>query len=323
MNIYLFGTDTFRSRQQLKKMINKFKVDRDPQGMNVVILDCMIATGPEIMEQLFAIPFLAEKRMVVLENLISATGKKDVQTSVHKRLEEKSIPDTTVVIFWEGKNKAKTDVAKKMHKLLTREKFAQEFLELKGVHLSQWIAYEVQNRGGKIARQAVQYIVQHVGSDMWQLHSLVDQLTSYTSAEIGVADVKLFLDETSDDSIFNLVDAIVAGQSKKVYHMIRQQYASGEDAMFILSMLIRQFRILLQMRDLYDRDDAMCSDMMAKQLGLHPFVVKKSLPFIKKYNSDALKKIFEKLREIDIKTKTGQGDQKMLLDLFVGTMTVC
>lgn len=322
MNIYLFGTDTFRSRQQLKKMVDKFKSDRDPQGMNVSTVDCVAAQGPEIIEQLMAIPFLAEKRLVVLENLLSATKKKEVQDNVYKKIQEKSIPDTTVVIFWEGKDKPKNKTTKEMHATLSKEKFAQEFQELKGAQLSQWVAHEVHARGGKISRHAIQYIIQHIGADMWQLSSLIDQLVSYTSDEIATKDVSLFLEETSDDNIFNLVDAIVAGQSKKVYHMIRQQYAIGEDAQFILSMLIRQFRILLQLRDLYERDDAMRSDVVAKQLGLHPFVVKKSLPFVKKYNSTILKKIFEKLREIDIKTKTGQGDQQMLLDVFVGAMTV-
>ncbi len=322
MNIYLYGTDTFRSRQQLKKMIEKFKADRDPQGLNVTSLDCQSATGPDVMGQLLAIPFLAEKRLVVLENLLSATGKKDVQTSVNERLEGENIPDTTVVIFWEGKNKPKTDVAKKMHKLLAKEKFAQEFSELAGIHLNQWVIGEVISRGGKVSRQAVQYIVKHVGSDMWRLHSLIDQLISYTDDEIGIKEVGLFLEETSDDNIFNLIDAIVAGQSKKVYHMIRQQYALGEDAQYIHSMLVRQFRILLQLRDLYERDDAMRSDEFAKKLNLHPFVVKKSFPFVKKYNGETLKKIFKKLRDIDIKTKTGQGGQQVLIDIFVGRQMI-
>ena len=104
--------------------------------------------------------------------------------------------------------------------------------------------------------------------------------------------------------------------------MIQEQYRIGEDAQFILSMILRQIKILLELRDLYDREDTMSSEILAKQLGLHPFVVKKSLPFIKKYNQDKLKNIYSKLLEVDIKTKTGQGDQSMLLDILVGKMTL-
>jgi DNA polymerase III delta subunit len=62
----------------------------------------------------------------------------------------------------------------------------------------------------------------------------------------------------------------------------------------------------------------MASDALAKTLGLHPFVVKKTLPLVRRYPLEKLKDIYEQLLQIDIKTKTGQGSQSELLDLFVG-----
>ena len=75
------------------------------------------------------------------------------------------------------------------------------------------------------------------------------------------------------------------------------------------------------MRDLFNRQENITSDTMAKMLDLHPFVVKKSLPFIKKYSLDKLKDIYNQLLEIDIKTKTGLADQSLLIDLFVGKLS--
>ena len=57
---------------------------------------------------------------------------------------------------------------------------------------------------------------------------------------------------------------------------------------------------------------------MAKKLELHPFVVKKSLPFVKRYSLAEFKAVYDELLMIDIQTKTGQGDQSLLLDIFVG-----
>jgi DNA polymerase-3 subunit delta len=151
----------------------------------------------------------------------------------------------------------------------------------------------------------------------------VDHLTPCPSpcqgeGEITLPDVQLFLDEKADDSIFNLVDAIVAGQAKKAYEMIQEQYRKGEDAGYVFAMLLRQFRILLEIRDLYEREDNLQSDALAKKLGLHPFVVKKSLPFVKRYTLQNLKDIYQKLLDIDVKTKTGLGDQSLMLDVFIG-----
>lgn len=323
MIIFLYGEDTFRSRRQLKKMIDKFKVERDPQGLNTITLDCNQENPSLILEQILATPFLAEKRMVVLENLLSATKKSDLQEQILGYLEAKKLSEENIYIFWEGEGKPKTNISKDLFSRLTQEKYVQPFEIYKGAKLSAWVNQEIQERGGKISRYALEYLVNNIDNDTWKLDSVIDQLVAYApDREIELKDAELFLDEKIDDNIFNLVDALIAGQTKKVYQMIQEQYRIGEDAQFILSMILRQVKILLELRDLYDREDNMPSDILAKKLGLHPFVVKKSLPFIKKYNQDKLKNIYEKLLEIDIKTKTGQGDQSMLLDILVGKMTL-
>lgn len=349
MILFLYGADTFRSREQLKKMIEKFKKDRDPEGLNAVSLDCQKEEAGKIWEQILATPFLAEKRMVVLENLLLSKDK-ELLAGIKEKIENKKLSDATVLVFWEGGDKAKGKEAENLFKCLVKEKYCSKFDLLTGAKLSAWIVQAMKERGGKIEPAAVQYLAQNVGGDMWRLNSLIDQLVAYviarrsqsddaaiqssngagsprpdvasglamTGREIDLADVQLFLDEKADDSIFNLVDAVVAGRSKEAYKMIREQYRLGEDAQYIFAMLLRQFRILLELRDMYDREDNLSSEQLAKKLSLHPFVVKKSLVFVKKYSLDKLKIIYQRLLDLDIKTKTGQGDQSLLLDVFVG-----
>ena len=335
MLIYLHGSDTFRSRQQLKAMVEKFKIDRDPQGFNVIVLD-IEKTKENVLQQILAVPFLAERRMVVLENLL-VSKEKDLQEEILARIIENRFPESNVIIFWEGTDKFKTKLGKELHDILSKEKFAQHFAEMSGSQLQKWIKEEVFGRGGHIDQEAVSYLTQHVGGDIWQLNSLLDQLVAYKSSsyqpeadpsgteegrEITLSDAKLFLDEKADDNIFNLVDTIVSGQKKQVFSMIEEQYREGKDTGYIFAMILRQFKILLQIRDLSDREDTLRSDEMAKKLGLHPFVVKKSLPMIKKYAMSDLQNIYHKLLDIDVQTKTGQGDQSMLLDFFIGSLSV-
>lgn len=311
-------------------MITKFKADRDPQGFNVAILDCSQETQEKILEQVMAMPFLAEKRLIILENLLSATKKGQLQEEILERVKDKKLPEENIYLFWEGDLKPKTNTAKELFKILSKEKYAQEFITLAGTKLSAWAEAEVKNRKGKISREALNYLTNNIGGDMWQLNNIIDQLIAFKATpetkksveqdEIKISDVQLFLNEKIDDNIFNLVDAITAGQTKKAYSMIREQYKKGEDSLYILAMLIRQFRILIELRDLFDREDNLASDALAKKLELHPFVVKKSLPFIKRYTLNELKNIYQKLLEIDIKTKTGVAKPDLLLDLFVGSI---
>jgi len=318
MILYIFGADTFRSRQYLKKTIEQFKKQRDPQGYNVVILDAKIEEMGKILSEMTAAPFLAEKRMIVLENTLSSADE-DMLSELAEWVKNKKIPESNVLVFWQGEVFGKSGSAKELAGLLAKEKYAQEFKSLETGELSAWVGKEVAVRGGKIGSHALVFLARHTGQDMWLLNSLLDQLLAYKKGEeISLADARLFLAEKEDDNIFSMVDAVVSGNKKTAFKLMDDQRKLGEDDTYLFSMILRQFRILIQLRDLFDREDKMTSDALAETLGLHPYAVKKSLPLVRRYPLQKLKNIYQRLLEIDIKTKTGQGDQSMLLDLFVG-----
>lgn len=317
MILYIYGEDTFRSRQYLKKTVEQFKKQRDPQGYNVVILDGKKEELSKVLGEITSAPFLAEKRMIVLENILSSTDK-ELLADLAERIKNNTFPESNIVVFWQGEVFGKSGAVKELVALLAKEKYAQEFKKMEVDELAGWINKEIITRGGKIGSQALGYLAKNASEDMWLLHSLVEQLLSYKKDEITLTDVQLFLVEKEDDNIFNMVDAVVGGNKKLAFKLLDDQRKLGEDDTYLFSMILRQFRILLQLRDLSDRADNMTSDALAKTLGLHPFVVKKTLPIVRRYPLAKLKDIYEQLLQIDIKTKTGQGSQSELLDLFVG-----
>jgi DNA polymerase-3 subunit delta len=318
MIIYIHGEDTFRSRQFLQKSIKEFKLKRDPQGYNTLIFDVAKEAPERILGEIATAPFLAEKRMIVLQNIL-CNSNKDFLASIIDIIENNKIPESVVVIVWQGEPVGKTSEAKKLLSLLSKEKFSYAFDLLKDNELANWISQEVSLRGGKIDKMASGNLSRLAGPDLWLVNSLIDQLVAYKKGEeIRSADVALFVDEKIDDNIFNMVDAIVGGNKKIAFKLMRDQRASGKDESYLFSMIMRQFKILLQMRDLWEREDSFTSDQIAKRISIHPYVAKKSLPLVKKFSMPELKKIYDELLDIDIKTKTGLADQSVLIDYFVG-----
>lgn len=326
MILFLYGQDTFRSRQQLHKMMDKFRADRDPSGMNVVRLNCDKADeAARVMSETLTIPFLAERRMVVVENLL-VCKQADVRKALEDRIEDAGLPESTVLLLWEGTDAFKTKDAKSLYSRLLKEKYTQVFDLLSGSALSRWILSEVAARGATIDRQAVAFLSAHVGADTWRLSTLFEQMIALVSIpngrEIGVSHVRLFVDETADDNIFNLVDAIVAKQPKLAFSLIQEQYRRGKESGYLYAMIVRQFRMMLELRDLFDREDTLTSDEMARHIGAHPFAVKKSLSSVRRYSMDELRSAYDRLLRIDAATKTSGGSQKVLLDVFVGTLCI-
>jgi len=317
MIIYIFGGDTFRSREFLRKSINEFKSKRDPQGYNTLIFDALSDEPAKITQDLLALPFLAEKRMIVVQNLLSAKNK-DFLEKIRELIKGSRIPDTNVAVFWQSEPVGKSGEAKKLEEILIKEKYVYEFGTMDAAELTKWITKEIKERGGKIDPRAATVLAVDAG-DVWLLNSIIDQLIAYKDGgEIGSADVRLFVEEKVDDNIFNMVDAIVSGNKKTAFMLINKQRRMGEDESYLFAMIMRQFKILLQMRDLWEREDGLTSDMMAKKLKLHPFVVKKSMPLVRKFTLADLLKVYDELLSIDVKTKTGLADQAALIDFFVG-----
>ncbi|OGH59867.1 MAG: DNA polymerase III subunit delta [Candidatus Magasanikbacteria bacterium RIFCSPHIGHO2_01_FULL_33_34] len=322
MYIFIYGKDNFRSQKFLSDNIDRFIKERDPQKLNTVILDCLNNNRVDFMGQILAQPFLAEKRMIVLKNLLISKNE-ELQMEIVKRLKENNLPENNIIIFWESIDTVKTKLGKELLDILKKGKFSSKFDELKGVDLASWIREEIKNRGGSVDNTAVEYLVKESKGDIWHLNSLINQLVSYCNdREINVSDVEIFLEERFDDNIFNLVDAIVGKREKEVYKMIQEQYRIGEDVQFMFAMILRQFRIIIELRDLFERQSKMNSDEIAKKLKLHPFVVKKTLPLTRHYNMEKLKCIYDDLLELDIQIKTSKGNNEMLLDLFVARVCV-
>ncbi|EKD43468.1 MAG: DNA polymerase III, delta subunit [uncultured bacterium] len=317
MIIYIYGEDTYRSRQYLGEQVDRFKQARDPQGYNVTFLDAQKVESGRITSEILSSPFLAEKRLIVVENILSISDKVFLQELI-ERIKSNKIPESNSVIFWQGEKMGKVKEVKDLHALLAKEKYAQEFSLLEGITLSNWINTEIKKRNGKISGTAVNYLAQNSAGDMWFLHSLLDQLVAYSGdKEIGVADVNLFLDEKIDDNVFNMVEAIVSGNKKQAYKLIEEQRRLGEDDFKLFGLIVWQFRTQLAMRSLFDAEDNIGSDAMAKQLGLHPFVVKKNMGLIKRNSLKKLEEIYSELLQMDLKAKTGQGDLGLMLDLLI------
>lgn len=320
MIIFLHGADTFRSREYLRGSIQKFKRERDPQGYNVVILDGVKSDAGRVIAEISSAPFLAERRLIVIEDVL-ASGDKEFLEELTRRVVEKRIPDSNIVIFWQGEKIGKIKEAKKLYELLQKEKFAQEFAPFDRPKTIAWIEKVIKDRSGTIDSSAREYLAANLGHDMWLLNSTLEQLLAYASGRaISMDDVWLFVEEHVDQNAFAMVEAVVSGNHKLALKLLASERRHGEEDQKIFGLLIWQFRTLLTIADLIDKKGEMPSDSIATELSLHPFVVKKNIAVVKKYPLAVLEKLYEKLLDIDVKVKTGVAPQPLLIDIFAASV---
>jgi len=118
-----------------------------------------------------------------------------------------------------------------------------------------------------------------------------------------------------DTNIFSLTDAIGAGNKGQALKLLEEQIESGAAETYLLSMILRQFKIILRIRAALDLGGN--GKSIASSLKLHPFIVQKGISQARFFSLDSLKKIISRLVRMDYELKTGQGDLKTGLALLI------
>lgn len=316
MLIFLYGPDTFRSLQKLKELKNKFIKDVEGGSLNLADLDGEKLTYADFKKQISTVSFLSPKRMIIFRNIISKGKNKDLQKEIIEFLKKDEGRNENVLIFWEEEKKEKDALFKFLIGLNAGAVFKQEFDFLKGVALKKWIIKEVLEKGGEIKADAINMLVERVGSDLWQMNNELKKLASYDK-NITCESIKKFVKTKDDDNIFNLADAIGSKNKKLALRLLTEQIRLGVNINYILFMLARQYRLLLEAKDFLARDERANCRSLALALKIHPFVAQKIYSQVKFYEMQGLKKIYKCLMNIDLKSKSTSSNIELLLDMLI------
>lgn len=306
MIIFLYGLDTYRSRQKLEELKKKFIREVDKSGLDIIKLTKEDITISKFREAVLTPAFFSRKRMIIIENICQSKDSQ-LKNTVLKFIERHHKKDDNIIIFWE-------DIAKSNDKLFTRltlEKYSQEFPLLNNYKLTEWIKKEVIKQKGKIEKAAVDFLIS-LGPDLWLLSNEINKLISYKGDKVvALDDVKLLVKPKIDENVFNLVDAIGRKDKNLALKLLNEQLESGISWSQLWSMIIRQFRILLQIKFSF------LTNSSDSELNLHPYVLKKTKTQAKNYSLEELKDIYERLLKIDSQLKTTSIDPKVLFNLFI------
>jgi DNA polymerase III delta subunit len=128
-------------------------------------------------------------------------------------------------------------------------------------------------------------------------------------------DVNNLVKGNFDDNIFALTDAIGARDKSTAAKLLEEQFELGANEIYLLTMITRQIKIILQVRQALDLGQS--SRQIISELKQNPYVVQKAIEQARHFSLNALKIIFDKLVEIDFKIKTGQGEARVLLNLLI------
>jgi len=315
-NIYfLFGNDEFAITRQLKEFDSDF-TDPTSADMNTARLEARSMSEDDLNNAVNAMPFLAKRRLVLLEN---PSGKYNNPSARKKFLAfiEKT-PETTHLVMYESVEPKEAERhwlvkwAEKNSKLIQTKAFMLPRLR----DMTGWIINETKKQDGQIEPHAAEMLKDMVGVDTRQAGMEISKLLAYVNWARPVTgqDVEAVCIVTSQQSVFDFVDALANGNGKSAQHLLHRLLES-EDEFSLWGMVIRQFRLLIQAREILDGRGN--QNDVARALSVHPFVAEKTTQQAGRFSIESLETIYRKLLKIDEGVKTSQVTLDLALDRLV------
>lgn len=262
----------------------------------------------EIISLADTMPFFADRRLI----LIDGSGFfKSAQEELAAYLP--NMPDTTCMVFCENE----VDKRNKLYKRVKELGYAAELKKQDSDQLMRWAAGILGKDGKKITRQVMEYFLERTGDDMENIRTELEKLICYTMGRDVTTkeDVEAVGTVHVTNRIFEMVTAIVAGNTKKAMELYEDLLTLKEPPMRILFLIARQFNQLLQVKELTASGSG--KGEIASKLKIPPFAAGKLIAQAKAFSREQILSYVQLCVESEEAVKTGRLSDRLAVELLI------
>ena len=171
-------------------------------------------------------------------------------------------------------------------------------------------------QGRDMDTQTAIYLFRTVGFEMERLEGEIEKIISYTEEQrIQKKDIDDICIPSLEIRIFELVKALGNKQSQKALEIYSNLILMKESPHMILAMIIRQFRLILQVK--YLQEQGMSRRQMAQRLGIQDFIIRDCLQQSQGFSLSTLKNALQESLETDVNIKSGKIEAVLGVEMLL------
>ena len=324
----LFGDDEF-SRYEALAAMKAAVTPEEMRDANISALDGAGLTPDQLAQACFAVPFMANKRLVSVDGLLSqfergrggargraGRGRRGAAAQWDGLAElVQSMPPSTDLVFVDGPLSESNALFAKMRPLAETRPFRTP----SGASLRNWIAERAAAQGMDIDRDAVAQLEESVGGNLRVIAGELDKLALYRWRQtVTREDVQRAVVYTRDANIFAAVDAVIEGRAEVALSQILRSMDLGAAPSFVLAMLARQVRNLLLAKEMRARGAR--PQEMARALRVPEFAARRLQGQERRLSFEQLAAMHRELLETDVSIKSGQLGERAAVELLAASL---
>jgi len=258
-----------------------------------------------------SLPFFGERRLIYVRNSkLFTTGRKSDSEAMAEYLPK--IPQETTIVFVESE----IDKRSRLYKKANEIGFIIDCKSLTGQALSKWVSYLAKQRSKTIDQTTINKLFQVVGTNMATINQEMEKLFHYSGKNTNItpADIDEICTPTLEARIFELTKALATGKATEALAHYRNMQILKEPPIKILTMIIRQFRIMLIAKEgIITRTPSQIS----KEFGIHEFSVNEAVGQSRRFTTEKLISILYKCQDVDTRIKSGLIDAELGVEMLI------
>ena len=302
----LYGEERYLRRQYTERL--KKALCGEGDQMNTHFYEGKDVPVGEIIDLAETLPFLSRRRVIFIKNssLFKSGGEKMAEYL-------NSPSETAYFVFTESE----VDKRSKLYKLIQSRGYAAEFSVQDEKTLKRWVAGILSREDKKIAESALQLFLSKAGTDMENIQMELEKLICYCMNRDVVtdADVEAVCTNRISNHIFDMINAIADGQTRKALDLYYDLLALKEPPMRILFLIARQCNLLLQAKELKAR--GYDNKAIGTKIGVPPFIAGKYTSQAARFKTSVLKNAVYQCVETEEAVKTGRINDRMSVELLI------
>lgn len=317
-NCYIFcGYDEKLIRESISYMVDTL-ISPEFKDLNYSQFDGETINSSEIINSCETLPFMSEKKVVLIYRAAFLGSSED--KNLKRTYEEISkyilnMPLSTVLILYYVMGDKREKISKSIIKL---EKAAciVKADKLKGEALASKIKELLAERGKEIGKSELKLISTVVENDLGVIENEVDKLYWYTyGRDIKKEDIIQLFSKKSDDDIFDMVDFLSQKKAVNALEVLNDLIYRDEKIPYILYMVERQFKLLLQIKA--GIEDNMSKNELTAALRLNPYICEKMITQSRKFTIKQLERTIASCLDVEERLKSTSMDAKIEMEMMI------
>lgn len=304
MIIVLTGPNDYARMSALKKISDDFVDKYGDFGLEKI--DASVSEYGRLLENVASLPFLAERRMIVLAGIQSNST---LVNDVSKLIDATS--DTTDLII----DEAKFDKRLSLYKILKKKAEIRDFKELDERSIVNWLVSEARVRGASLSLVDANKIVLRAGNNQMLLSNELNKLINY-SPKISSGSIEELVSPIPSSSIFELIDSVFSGNKARAIEIYTDQRMQRVEPQAIMGMIAWQLHIIAIVKFNYYRS----VEDIASSTKINPFVIRKTQNLVSKLSEAEVRHLISKAVKVDYRLKTYNIDADEAIQNFIVTI---